>query len=226
MQKAKFKYNTRGKLRKDEIIEIKRTHKTNIFDWVKAGQRKIQEMDKFEEMVNKEEDMNVMEVQENTLDREVRLQRVKARQQEFLTRKMAKDILGGVLEDVYMFRSTHTITRLLEYMLEEVTEHAVVNNLFKEVMSTGPGAVAKMEEKCLNRFAIKGLVEDLLQRVMEEEARKERRQVQEQKKQEWQIRWDRLEQELAQAMDALQEYEIDMMEIDEQKLEVDSVSRG
>ena len=42
-------------------------------------------------------------------------------------------------------------------MLEEVTEHAVVNNLFKEVMSAGPGAVAKMEEKCLNRFAIKGL---------------------------------------------------------------------
>ena len=27
VQKAKFKYNTRGKLRKDEIIEIKRTHK-------------------------------------------------------------------------------------------------------------------------------------------------------------------------------------------------------
>ena len=116
---------------------------------------------------------------------------------------MAKDIVGGLLEDVYMFRSTHTITRLLEYMLEEVTEHAVVNNLFKEVMSAGPGAVAKMEEKCLNRFAIKELVEDLLQRVMEEEARNERKQVQEQKKQKWHIRWDKLEQKLAEAMDAL-----------------------
>ena len=50
-----------------------------------------------------------MEVQETDLDREVRLQRVRTRQHEFWTRKMVKDILGDVVEDVFMFRTTHTI---------------------------------------------------------------------------------------------------------------------
>ena len=43
------------------------------------------------------------------MDREVRLQRVRTRQHEFWTMKMVKDILGDVVEDVFMFRTTHTI---------------------------------------------------------------------------------------------------------------------
>ena len=32
--KKKFVFNTKGKLTKKEVVELKRTHKNNIFDWV------------------------------------------------------------------------------------------------------------------------------------------------------------------------------------------------
>ena len=120
------------------------------------------------------------------MDREVRLQRVRARQHEFWTRKLAKNILGDMMEDVFKFRSTHTINMILENMLEEVTELAMVNNLFMEVMKAGQGPVAKLERRCQNRFD--EMVEEVMKRVVEDVARKSRRLVHEQRKVEWQHR--------------------------------------
>ena len=34
VRKKKFVFNTKGKLTKKEVVELKRTHKNNIFDWV------------------------------------------------------------------------------------------------------------------------------------------------------------------------------------------------
>ena len=47
VKKKKLKFNTRGKLRKDEIEELKRTHKKNIFSWVKEERINVMEMDRF-----------------------------------------------------------------------------------------------------------------------------------------------------------------------------------
>ena len=80
-------------------------------------------------------------------------------------------------------------------MLEEVTKHAMVNKLFREVMKAGPGPIAKLERRCKNRWD----VQDILEEVME------------QRKMEWQLRWDMLELELVQAM----ECDMNQMEVEE-----------
>ena len=52
IKKKKFKFNTRGKLNKAEIEEIRRTHKRNIFSWVKDEKNRVLEMNNSEEMSN------------------------------------------------------------------------------------------------------------------------------------------------------------------------------
>ena len=83
VQRKKFKFNTRGKLRKDEIQEIKRTHKKNIFSWLEKEKAKVVEMDVFEEKENTMDKEIQMEGTERDLDREDRLCRVKKRQKDF-----------------------------------------------------------------------------------------------------------------------------------------------
>ena len=51
VRKKKFVFNTKGKLTKKEVVELKRTH-NKIFDWVAKEQNKQAEQSKFEEMVN------------------------------------------------------------------------------------------------------------------------------------------------------------------------------
>ena len=34
VRKKKFVFNTKGKLTKKEVVDLKRTHMNNIFDWV------------------------------------------------------------------------------------------------------------------------------------------------------------------------------------------------
>jgi hypothetical protein len=106
VKKKKFKFNTRGKLKKKEVEELKRTHTHNIFSWVRAEGQKVAEMDKFEEMASRIDKEMLMEVVETDLDRENRLQRVKTRQQEFWTRKMVKDVMEDVLDRVRQYRAT------------------------------------------------------------------------------------------------------------------------
>jgi hypothetical protein len=50
VRKKKFVFNTKGKLTKKEVVELKRTH-GNIFDWVAKEQIKLVEKSKFEEKV-------------------------------------------------------------------------------------------------------------------------------------------------------------------------------
>ena len=42
VRKAKFVFNTRGKINKKESKELIRTHK-NIFDWVQKGKESLKE---------------------------------------------------------------------------------------------------------------------------------------------------------------------------------------
>ena len=68
VKRKKFKYNIRGKLRKDEIEELRRTHKTNIFSWVQEEKRKVMEMDRFEEMTSNTDTEVQKQVKETDLD--------------------------------------------------------------------------------------------------------------------------------------------------------------
>ena len=42
VRRSKFVFNTRGKLTKKEVVELKRTH-NNIFDWVAKEKYKVME---------------------------------------------------------------------------------------------------------------------------------------------------------------------------------------
>ena len=76
VRKKKFVFNSRGKLTKKELVELKKTN-SNIFAWVAKEQSKLVEKSKFEEKV-KDVDMDTAE--EPALEREERLQRVAIRQ--------------------------------------------------------------------------------------------------------------------------------------------------
>ena len=117
VKKKKFVFNTRGKLKKKEVEELKRTHTYNIFSWVKADKQKLAEMDNFEEVASRVDKELLKEVLETDLDRENRLQRVKNRQQEFWTRKMARDMLEDVLDGVRQYRATELSRKLLEDLM-------------------------------------------------------------------------------------------------------------
>ena len=149
VNKKKFKFKTRGKLEKAEIEEIKRTHKKNIFSWVKEGQKKILEMDRFEMVTTSVDTDILMEMRDREAEcyKEDRLNRVKARQKEFWTRKVGKEIVDDVLERVRIYRPTKSVEQMMEEVLEDVMEHSLVNNMFKEVVDTGPSAVIKLEHK-------------------------------------------------------------------------------
>ena len=104
--KKKFKFKTRGKLEKAEIAELRRTHKKNIFRWVKEEKNRILEMDNFEEITNSV-DMDIqIEIKKSEADiyKEDRLNRVKARQKEFWTRRLGKEIMDDVLSRVMLYR--------------------------------------------------------------------------------------------------------------------------
>ena len=78
VKKKKFKFNTRGKLSKAEMNEIRRTHKNNIFSWVASERSKVLEMNNFEEMSSQVDSEVQREMQEAEPDmyKEDRLQRV------------------------------------------------------------------------------------------------------------------------------------------------------
>ena len=61
-----------------------------------------------------------------------------------------------------------------------MTKHAMVNKLFREVMKAGPGPIAKLERRCKNRWDVKDILEEVMEGVVEDVARKSRRLIQEQ----------------------------------------------
>ena len=81
VRKAKFVFNTRGKITIKESKELQRTH-ANIFDWIKKGKESIKEKERFEEKENAEEN-EPMEVE--IVEKEERLERVSRRKLTWLT---------------------------------------------------------------------------------------------------------------------------------------------
>ena len=59
-------FNTKGKLTKKEVVELKRTH-NNIFDWVAKEKYKVMEKDSFEQ---KMKDVDMTTIEETILERD------------------------------------------------------------------------------------------------------------------------------------------------------------
>ena len=72
-------------------------------------------------------------------------------------------------------------------------EHAVVNEMYKEVMCRGPGAMDKLQKKVNNRQVVQALLEDLVEVVMDVVRVKAKRSLWETKQLEWRRRWEALE---------------------------------
>jgi hypothetical protein len=193
VKKKKFKFNTRGKLRKDEIEELRRTHSHNIFSWVGAEQQKVAEMDRFEERASRIDKEVLMEVVETDLDRENRLERVKTRQQEFWTRKMVKKVLEEVMDRARQYRATEMSKLIVGDMIVDVWEHAMVNKMFKDVLDSGSGAVNKLETKLQRRWTVQQVLREVLEGVVDIVERKARLEMKEKKKLEWELRLEELE---------------------------------
>ena len=174
------------------------------------------EMDRFEEVARNTDTEVQMEVVETDLDREDRLDRVKSRQKEFWTRRMAKDIVEDVLGEVTVFRSTHSVTSVLDGVLEDVVEHSMVNRMYQEIMDSGQSAMDKLQQKVNNRQTVQALVEDMVENVMNVMRLRAKKSLQETKQMEWRRKWKALEQELVKEMDILMELEPDPMDVEEQ----------
>ena len=144
VQKRKFKFNTRGKLKKEEILEIKRTHKRNIFSWLDKEKAKGEEMDKFEEKESTVDMVVQAEAMERDLDKESRFCKIKKKQKEFLARRLVQEVIGDVLMDVAKYRPGKVAKEMLEEVLIDVIEQALVNKMYQEVVEIGPSALSRV----------------------------------------------------------------------------------
>ena len=76
---------------KKEVAKYSKSNH-NVFDWLCKGRDKLEEKEKFEEIESNEIDM---EVEEEDLIKEGRLQRVEKRKREFMSRRLVQDRGGG-----------------------------------------------------------------------------------------------------------------------------------
>ena len=125
-------------MKKEEIQEIKRTHKRNICSWLDKEKAKGEEMNKFEE---RESTMD----RENDLGRESRVCRIKKKQNEFLARRLVQEVLGDVLVDVAKYRPGKVVTEMLDEVLGDVIEHGLGNKMYQEVLAIGTRNRGKIE---------------------------------------------------------------------------------
>ena len=111
-----------------------------------------------------------------------RLSRVKTRQREFCTRRVAKEVMEDVLGMVMIYRPVQEAKEMLKWVLEDVGEQSWINTMFREVTDTGPSAVSKLELKICNRQVVVHMVEDLKEEAMDMVHKRERKSLQEKKR--------------------------------------------
>ena len=142
-QKKKFQFQSKGKLKEEEIQELKRTHAINIFSWVSRDTAIRLEQ---EVQMEIETEMEV-DCQEAQLERQSRLERMERRKGEFRTRRMCLDLLDDMMEDVTKYRSKEMSICLLEEVMVDVWEEVAVNSLFINVKSFGSGVRRQLMER-------------------------------------------------------------------------------
>ena len=87
----------------------------------------------------------VMNVEEDNLIREGRLQREEKRQREFLSRRMVQDIMGEVIKDVENYRLKEMATNLLDKVVEMAVDMSNVNSMVRLITEYGRETRNKLE---------------------------------------------------------------------------------
>ena len=188
VRKQKFKFKTRGKITKNEEKELRRTH-GNIFDWVRKERNAEIEKQEFEKKVDAEDSM---EVDERDLEKEDRLSRVVARKRMFLTRRLCQEILEEVLTEASRYRVKEMIDNVMEMVMARAVLESRVNEMIKDAEKQGYEVIAKLEEKLLERRKEE---EDAALRLLKEEQKEERLKLQLRRKEEWSMRFWRIQEE-------------------------------
>ena len=145
VMKKKFVFNTRGKLTKKEVVEMKRTH-NNIFDWVAKEKCKVVEKDNFEMRM---QDVDMDTIEETVL--EGRLQRVIVKQKEFRVKKICTDVLEDMLELIMQYRTVEMITTWLGKVAYQAVEGAMINKMVREAEEYGPDTRNRLELRLMEQ---------------------------------------------------------------------------
>ena len=133
----------RGKLSKEEVEKYTKSNH-NVFDWLCKGREEKKEKDTFEEIESNE---IAMEVEEEDLIREGRLQRVEKRKREYVSRRLIQDIMEDVVKDVEEYRLKEIATNLLEEVMELAMEMSDINGMVRLVTEYGPETRNKLENE-------------------------------------------------------------------------------
>ena len=107
VRKNKFKYKKNGKLREDEIIELRKSTK-NVFDWMAERKYPVAT----EVKVNELEDDNDNELV-TALEKEERLERVRRRMMVWEARQVSRSIVESILADVFRAEIRKSIENIL-----------------------------------------------------------------------------------------------------------------
>ena len=172
-----FKFKKKGKLTKNEIVEIKKTH-INIMDWVRKERVKLAEKESFEKEI--EDEPMEMESEPERLEREERVCRMKAKKKRFASRRMTKEILEEVMDDVVRHADMEMMKDIMSKVLERVDTETRINRMVQELEQGPPGLEEKLEERLRTRrleemLAMRMLIleEEKLERLAEMTRRKE-----------------------------------------------------
>ena len=166
VRKAKFIYNKKGKLKDDEMKEIRRTHR-NIFDWVKP-EVEIQMMKK--ETADDEDRVNL-----EALERQDRLERMEERRRLWEAEYICKVILTEMLEEMrqqYVYRMAEQMVLEMVDRASSAVEH--VRDLITEMVTSAEeeGSFQVMVKELMRRGVAERMVKVLTRRMKAERLKK------------------------------------------------------
>jgi hypothetical protein len=131
VRKKKFKYNKKGKLRDDEIKELRKTTK-NVFDWMTT------------QSVAKESEIIINELEDNNdgdliiaLEKEERLERVRRRVKVWEAKQIGNSILEDILTDVSRADIKKMIQNILMDLVDTVEQECRTRRIFADMVEFG-----------------------------------------------------------------------------------------
>ena len=135
VRKAKFNFKQKGKLRKDEILELRRSN-INVFSWMAMRQ----EEPRIDILEDENDDALV-----DALEKEERLERVRLRMKAWEAKQAVKGILDGILVAVYRNQTVMEIKSILEEVTVMAEMEGRSRMIFSDMLEFGLVANIKMK---------------------------------------------------------------------------------
>ena len=125
VRKQKFKFYKRGKLKKEEIVELTRTNK-NMFDWVKVVPS-VMVAEK--ELEDDGQDDWLIEI----MKKEERLARMETRRKEWEAGYICKEIMRDIMESVSKSEGEKRIQNLLDMVVDTAVHESKVKAILADI---------------------------------------------------------------------------------------------